>query len=176
MTSLLAKVVNQGGGPIAGAKVGFYLNDLLLGNCETGSSGVCHIDVEGTADAITAKVTVDTITKTATIDPATGSFVFRFPEVVTPEPEPSMTFWERHFPAVSGIGFLLLSIGLTFAFSSPTPFQQRIILATFALAGGGFAAEIPGFLKVELSLGQKAAVQAGGALAVFVILFFFAPS
>jgi hypothetical protein len=30
-------------------------------------------------------------------------------------------------------------------------------------------------LNVQLTLGQKAAIQAGGALAVFVILFFFAP-
>jgi hypothetical protein len=149
MTALLAKVVNRVGGAVGGAKVQFFLGDLPLGSCQTGANGVCHIDVDGTSDGITAKVTVGTVSKTATIDPETESFIFRLSEIV-PEPVSPPTvppFWQSHFPAVSGIGFLLLAIGLTFTYSNPSLFQQRIILATFALAGGGFAAEIPGFLN-----------------------------
>jgi hypothetical protein len=171
MTKLLAKVVNRDGGPIGNANVEFFLNNVALGKCRTSSSGVCHIDVEDTADAITVKASVEGLTKIATVDPETQTYVVRFTEIIPPSP----SFFERHFPALSGIAFLLIAIGLTFIFPEATPFQQRIIRATFALAGGGFAAEIPGFLDIQLTVRQKMSIQAGGALAVFVILFFFEP-
>ncbi len=87
-----------------------------------------------------------------------------------------MEFIEKHFPAVSGICFLLVAIYLAFSNNSQTAFQQRIILATFALAGAGIATEITGFLNVNMKFGTKLAIQAGGALAVFIVLFLLVPA
>jgi hypothetical protein len=45
-----------------------------------------------------------------------------------------------------------------------------------ALAGGGVGAVIPGFLDVSVTPSTKFALRAGGALAVFVILYFWSPA
>jgi hypothetical protein len=45
-----------------------------------------------------------------------------------------------------------------------------------ALAGGGVGAVIPGFLDVSMKVGTKLALRAGGALAVFVVLYFWSPA
>jgi len=45
-----------------------------------------------------------------------------------------------------------------------------------ALAGGGVAAVIPGSLEITVKLGTKLALRAGGALAVFVVLYFWLPA
>lgn len=74
------------------------------------------------------------------------------------------------------IGGLLLVIVLilTFVFDKPTPFQQAIIWATFSMALAGLAAIIPGFLQIDWR--KRAGLAAGGALAVFVLVYFFPPS
>jgi len=45
-----------------------------------------------------------------------------------------------------------------------------------ALAGGGVGAVIPGFLELNMKAGAKLALRAGGALAVFVVLYFWSPA
>lgn len=101
------------------------------------------------------------------------SYDFRFSVSIHP---PWRDFAMKHFPALTGVLFILLGLGLAFYFGCPNTLQQRLILATFALGAGGFGGEIAGFLKVDLSLTQKATISAGGAMAVFIILFFFVPA
>jgi hypothetical protein len=85
-------------------------------------------------------------------------------------------FFMKHFPAIIGIVFMLLAIALVVSLSHPTPLQAQLILATFALGGGGFAGEIAGKIDTTLTLGKKLVVSAGGAAAFFVILYFFVPA
>jgi hypothetical protein len=65
---------------------------------------------------------------------------------------------------------------LAFVFQQPTPLQTKIIQALLALGFGGFATELTGFLKVDMNWGPRLVVGAGGALAVFVILWFTSAS
>lgn len=85
-------------------------------------------------------------------------------------------FAMKHFPALIGIFFILLAVVLAFVFQEPNTLQTRILLATFALGGGGFGGEIAGFINTDLTLGEKLKISAGGACAIFVILFFFVPA
>jgi hypothetical protein len=80
---------------------------------------------------------------------------------------------EHHIPAVIGLALLAVAVGLAFIFHHPTPLQRQILLATFALAGGAIATEIPGVLNVNVSVGEKTGIAAGGAIGVFVILYWF---
>ena len=73
-----------------------------------------------------------------------------------------------------GFGAILVLIMLAIAFicPSPTPFQYTIFRIVLALASAGIAAMIPGFINVEVGT----AVRAGGAIAVFAIVYFFSPA
>src|SRR5271157_5170260 len=54
--------------------------------------------------------------------------------------------------------------------------QFEILRIVLALAGGGVGAVIPGFLDVSVKASTKLALRAGGALAVFVVLYFWSPA
>lgn len=71
-----------------------------------------------------------------------------------------------------GIIFVTVMLVLSLFFSEPSPFQYFVFRIVLALAASGITASIPGFLEVRVSNG----VRAGGALAVFVIVFFFSPA
>jgi hypothetical protein len=85
-------------------------------------------------------------------------------------------FYRKHFGALAGIAFVAAALILAFTFDNPTPLQKQLILVTAALGGGGFSMEFAHRIKANLSLGQKLTVAAGGAAAVFVILYFFTPA
>jgi hypothetical protein len=54
--------------------------------------------------------------------------------------------------------------------------QFEIVRIILALAAGGVAAMIPGLLNLELTAAANLALRAGGALAVFVIVYFYSPA
>lgn len=54
--------------------------------------------------------------------------------------------------------------------------QFEILRIVLALAGGGVGAVLPGFLDVTVEAATKLALRAGGALAVFVALYFWSPA
>jgi hypothetical protein len=80
---------------------------------------------------------------------------------------------EKHIAAIIGLALAAVTVALTFAVRNVTPLQRQILLSLFALAGGAIATEIPGFLNINMSFGAKSAIGAGGALAVFVLLYLF---
>lgn len=77
---------------------------------------------------------------------------------------------------VFGVAFVVTLIVLAMKFPHPTLFQYNVFRIVLALAAGGVAAMIPGFINVEFNPGTELLVRAGGAIAVFVIVFFFNPA
>ena len=75
-----------------------------------------------------------------------------------------------------GVTFVVTLIVLAIRFPNPTAFQYTVFRTILSLAAAGAAAMIPGFLNVELSATQAFLLRAGGALAVFVIVFFRNPA
>jgi hypothetical protein len=75
-------------------------------------------------------------------------------------------------------GCLALAAVLWLAFRSDSLNDQQfeILRIVLALAGGGVGAVIPGFLDVTVKSGTRLALRAGGALAVFVVLYFWSPA
>lgn len=87
----------------------------------------------------------------------------------------SLTFTrsQQRVVAISfGIAFILLLLGLALLVPYPTDFQYAVFRIVLALAAAGVAATIPGFLSVEVT----GAVRAGGAIGVFVVVYFFSPA
>ncbi len=76
---------------------------------------------------------------------------------------------------VFGVAFVCVLIVLAAKFPHPTPFQYNVFRITLSLAAAGVGAMIPGFIIVDLNPTTGILIRAGGALAVFVIVFFFNP-
>jgi hypothetical protein len=77
---------------------------------------------------------------------------------------------------VFGVLFIATILTLIVQIPNPTPPQAHVFSVVMALAAGGFASVLSGMLKVNLKFGTKAAIGATGALAVFVIVYFFVPA
>ncbi|HID7984313.1 hypothetical protein [Pseudomonas sp. NFR16] len=71
-----------------------------------------------------------------------------------------------------GAIFLTAILVIALFVPSPTDFQYNVFRTTLALAGAGIGAVIPGFMEIRF---QKW-LRAGGALAVFAVLYFFSPA
>ena len=71
-----------------------------------------------------------------------------------------------------GVVFVVTLLLLAIVFPRPTPFQYTVFRTVLSVATAGAASMIPGFLEVNVPSG----IRAGGALAVFVIVFFFNPA
>ena len=76
---------------------------------------------------------------------------------------------------IFGVIFVTVLLVVSLVIPNPTPSQFVTFRTIMALAAGGVAAVIPGILNINMSAGPKFALQAGGALAVFVIVFFYHP-
>ncbi|MGH9762609.1 MAG: hypothetical protein ACREAC_17450, partial [Blastocatellia bacterium] len=71
-----------------------------------------------------------------------------------------------------GVVFVVTMLILAIAFPSPTAFQYMVFRIVLALATAGVAVMIPGFIEVNISTWLRA----GGALAVFVVVYFYNPA
>lgn len=77
---------------------------------------------------------------------------------------------------VFGCTFVCALLVLALFIPNPTPYQYQTFRIVMALAAAGAAAMIPGFLKLEFDATANVLIRAGGALAVFVIVYFFNPA
>jgi len=75
-------------------------------------------------------------------------------------------------------GVIFVAALLVFALFVPNPTIQQfeIVRIVLALAAGGVAAIIPGFLNLQVGAGANLTLRAGGALAVFAIVYFYSPA
>lgn len=71
-----------------------------------------------------------------------------------------------------GAIFITVVLVISFNAPNPTPFQYTVFRIVLALAASGIAAMIPGLLNVRCGNG----IRATGAMAVFVVVYFFSPA
>lgn len=75
-----------------------------------------------------------------------------------------------------GCVFVFVLLCLAVLIPNPTAFQYQTFRIVMALAAAGIAAMVPGFLKIEIRPAVQLAIRAGGALGVFVVVYFFNPA
>jgi hypothetical protein len=75
--------------------------------------------------------------------------------------------WEKIAGFAFGVMFVAALLVLAIAFPQPTFFQYEVFRIVLAIACGGVAAVIPGFLAVSMDA-KGLVIRAGGALAVFL--------
>jgi hypothetical protein len=79
---------------------------------------------------------------------------------------------ERLIALIFGVIFVAAILALAVVDPNPTPFQYQVFRIVLAIAAAGFVSMTPGFLQITISNW----VRAGGALAVFVIIYFYNPA
>jgi hypothetical protein len=79
---------------------------------------------------------------------------------------------EKKLAYIFGVVFVVMLLAVALFVPNPTAFQYTVFRIVLALAAAGVAAMIPGFLEVTISTWLRA----GGALAIFVIVYFYAPA
>jgi hypothetical protein len=72
---------------------------------------------------------------------------------------------------ILGVFFALLILGIILYIPCPTSSQYRIFHLLLSLAAAGIGAIMPGFINVK----YKGAVQAGGALGIFIVVYLIEP-
>jgi VIT1/CCC1 family predicted Fe2+/Mn2+ transporter len=77
---------------------------------------------------------------------------------------------------VFGVVFITVILVLVIFIPNPTKTQAHVFSVVLALAAGAFASVLSGMLNVRLKFGKRLAIGATGALAVFVIVYFFMPA
>jgi hypothetical protein len=71
-----------------------------------------------------------------------------------------------------GVVFVIVLLAMAIFFPNPTAFQYTIFRSVLSLAAAGLAAMIPGFISLSVSNWLRA----GGALAVFAVVYFYNPA
>jgi hypothetical protein len=77
---------------------------------------------------------------------------------------------------VFGVIFIAAILALVVLIPNPTVTQWKVFCVVLALAAGGISTTISGMLKIDLTFTKRAVIGATGALAVFVIVYFFVPA
>jgi len=79
---------------------------------------------------------------------------------------------ERLIALIFGVIFVGAILVIAIFIPSPTPFQYTVFRIVLAVAAGGFVSMTPGFIEAKVG----SLVRGGGALAVFVVVYFYAPA
>jgi MFS family permease len=83
----------------------------------------------------------------------------------------SISVNEKMMTFAFGVVFVAALMIIAMFFPSPTPFQYTVFRIVLALAAAGIAALIPGLISIQMPW-----VRAGGAIAVFVLVYNFSPA
>jgi hypothetical protein len=87
------------------------------------------------------------------------------------DPEKKFKFAERCIAVACGVMFVAVLLALAVLIPTPTLDQRQTFRIVLAIAAAGFVSMTPGFLEITVSKW----IRAGGALAVFAIVFFYNP-
>lgn len=79
---------------------------------------------------------------------------------------------EKRLAVIFGVAFVATILIIALFVPDPTGFQYTIFRIVLALAAAGFVSMTPGFIQAQVGT----TIRAGGALAVFVIVYFFTPA
>ncbi|MBL8543497.1 MAG: hypothetical protein JNJ63_06765 [Hyphomonadaceae bacterium] len=163
---LIINVSDRTGKPLVGADIVFKMRDAVIAEVRRSNGhGEVTLPISET-DPIEVVVTYRGATQTGKFGPDQNHFEFKYNE--------DTSLFAGHLPLWVGIGFVLLAVALVVAIPHPEMLQARVLYGVFAIGAGGFATELSGQLNVQAQV-QRFAIGAGGAMAVFVLLWLTNP-
>jgi hypothetical protein len=82
--------------------------------------------------------------------------------------------WEKVSIFVFGVVFVVILLVIAVSIPNPTEFQFFVFRVVLALVAAAIAALVPGFLNIQSQV-YRSRLRAGGAVAVFVIVYLINP-
>ena len=90
-------------------------------------------------------------------------------------PPATISNWEKIAGLIFGVTFVTALLALSVFIPDPSPTQYATFKTILAMAAAGIGGILAGTIHVKGSI-QKWSVRAGGAIALFIIVFFFTPT
>ena len=91
------------------------------------------------------------------------------------DPPAVISNWEKIAGLIFGVTFVTALLALSVLIPEPSPTQYATFKTILAIAAAGVGGILAGTIHVEGSI-QKWSLRAGGAIALFIIVFFFTPT
>jgi hypothetical protein len=93
-----------------------------------------------------------------------------------PDPLPPPETWPKVVAVASGLAFLVAILVIAIVIRELTPFRLFVFRTVLAIAAAGFGAALPGLLHLSFSAIPNVVIEAGGAIALFVIIYKINPA
>jgi hypothetical protein len=93
-----------------------------------------------------------------------------------PEPVSPPEKWPKIVAVASGIVFLVAILIIAIFIPYPSPFQIFVFRIIPSLAAGAFGAAIPGLFNLSITAIPHTAIEASGAIALFVLIYLVNPA
>jgi len=99
----------------------------------------------------------------------------RYDKLMKYKENPHSSLWEKIVACSFGISFIIIMLLIAISFPNPTDFQIFIFRVVLALSASGIGAVIPGFINVEMTREKHLLLRAGGAIALFLLIYLINP-
>jgi hypothetical protein len=96
--------------------------------------------------------------------------------MATPQLAPPPNSREKRAAFAFGVVFVTVLLSMAIFFPEPSAFQYQVFRIVLALAGAGVAAIIPGIFDLQTPTSVGLVIRAGGALAVFGLIYLVNPA
>ena len=99
----------------------------------------------------------------------------RYDKIMKYKENQHSSLWEKVVVCSFGITFVAIMLLIAMFFPNPTDFQIFIFRVVLALSASGIGAVIPGFINIEMTKEKLMMVRAGGAIALFLLIYLINP-
>ncbi len=93
-----------------------------------------------------------------------------------PDPVSQPEQWPKVVAVVSGIFFLVVILIVALFIPHPSPFRLFVFRIILAIAAAGFGSALPGVLGIKIASIPNTTIEAGGAIALFVLIYIINPA
>ena len=93
-----------------------------------------------------------------------------------PDPATPPETWPKVVAVASGLAFLVAILVIAIVIRDLTPFRLFVFRTVLAIAAAGFGAALPGLLNLSFNAIPNVVIEAGGAIALFVLIYKINPA
>lgn len=169
------EALDKHGSLLTGAQFRVFVNGVFTAKTENGR-GFCTVQAPNTNEIIEVEATYRKISKRSKIALGVETFPIYFDEIEIKENSSDKTSISEILVFSIGVFFIICCVVLAIFISEPTTFQWRVFGGILSVGLAAFGLGLSGMIHTEISFERRLLISATGALAIFVLVYFFAPA